>query len=201
MLIVTPSELLGILFTFYTWAQSDVRWVTLLSTSSTQLIRGTPRRSGCQSPIIPLHSRKGNAACDLIIKWKFNLQKWVLWTPNGPIGIPQGHTPLADIHFWHPLWRSLDARVNPSFLLHAGKGICCMWPVKNMEIYLAKIGFLDSKWSNLNGQGSYTPGCQLLSVSSSGCSRSYMPVPFRSSNPQSPWSPTILSRSFWPKHK
>ena len=41
--------------------------------------------------------------------------------------------------------------------LDAGKGNCCMWPVNQVEVYFAKIGFVDSKWSNLNAPGSYTP--------------------------------------------
>ena len=28
------------------------------------------------------------------------------------------------------------------FPLHAGKGKCCMWPVKKVEIHFAKIGTL-----------------------------------------------------------
>ena len=28
---------------------------------------------------------------------------------------------------------------------------------KKVEIYFSKIGFVDSKWSNLNAPGSYTP--------------------------------------------
>ena len=42
------------------------------------------------------------------------------------------------------------------FHCYAGKGKCCMWPVHKVEIYFAKIGFVDSKWSNLNAPGSYT---------------------------------------------
>ena len=43
---------------------------------------------------------KGNSACGLLIQWKFILKKWVSWTANGPIWIPQGHAPLGLIHFW-----------------------------------------------------------------------------------------------------
>ena len=45
------------------------------------------------------------------------------------------------------------------FFQHAGKGKCCMWIVNKMEIYFAKIGFIDCKWSNLNRPSSYTPWC------------------------------------------
>ena len=45
--------------------------------------------------------------------------------------------PLAVIQFWGPLWGA--------FLLHAGKGKCCMWCAKKVEIYFAKIGFVDWK--------------------------------------------------------
>ena len=45
------------------------------------------------------------------------------------------------------------------FSLDAGKGKCCMWHVNKVEIYLSKIGFVNSKWSNLNVPGSYTPWC------------------------------------------
>ena len=38
-------------------------------------------------------------------------------------------------------------------VLHAGKGKRCMSPVKKVEIQLAKIGFIDCKWSGLNAQG------------------------------------------------
>ena len=37
-----------------------------------------------------------------------------------------------------------------------------MWPVNKGEIHFAKIGFVDSKWSNLNAPGSYTPWCHSL---------------------------------------
>ena len=42
------------------------------------------------------------------------------------------------------------------FFLYAGKGKCCMWPVKKVEIHLCKIRSMDSKWSNLNAPESYT---------------------------------------------
>ena len=44
-----------------------------------------------------------------------------------------------------------------------------MWPVKKVEIHLCKTGFVDSKWSNLNAPGSYTPWCQSLLRSTVGC--------------------------------
>ena len=34
--------------------------------------------------------------------------------------------------------------------------------VDKVEIYFAKIGFLDCKWFNLNAPGSYTPCCHSL---------------------------------------
>ena len=37
-----------------------------------------------------------------------------------------------------------------SLSLHAGKGKNCMWLVNKVEIPFAKIGFVDSIWSNLN---------------------------------------------------
>ena len=43
------------------------------------------------------------------------------------------------------------------FSQYAGKGKCCMWPVNKVEIPVSKIGFVDSKRSNLNAPGSYTP--------------------------------------------
>ena len=51
----------------------------------------------------------------------------------------------------HPLV-SFNFGVNTGlpFSLDAGKGKCCMWPAKNVEIPFAKIGFVDCKWSNLN---------------------------------------------------
>ena len=97
---------------------------------------------------------KGNAACGLLIKCKFVLQKLVSWTANGPIRMPQGYILLGVTHFWGPLWVPLS--------LHAGKGKCCMWPVNKVEIHFAKIGFVDCKWSNSNAPGSYTPWCHSL---------------------------------------
>ena len=55
------------------------------------------------------------------------------------------------------------------FSLDAGKGNCCMWPVNQVEIYFAKIGFVDSKWSNLNAPGPYTPWGHSLFMSPAGC--------------------------------
>ena len=43
------------------------------------------------------------SGCGLLIKWKFILQKLVLYTANDPIRIPQGHIPLGLIHLWGTL--------------------------------------------------------------------------------------------------
>ena len=53
----------------------------------------------------PFHrmQEKGTAASGLLIKWKFILQKQVLWTANDPIWMPQGQSPLGAIHFWGTL--------------------------------------------------------------------------------------------------
>ena len=48
------------------------------------------------------------------------------------------------------------------FSLHAGKGTCCMWLVKKVENHFAKMGFVDSKWSNQNASGSQTHWCHSL---------------------------------------
>ena len=45
---------------------------------------------------------KGNASCGWLINWKFTSQKWVLWTANGQISMPHGHTPLDVTHRWGP---------------------------------------------------------------------------------------------------
>ena len=55
------------------------------------------------------------------------------------------------------------------FSLDAGKGKCCMWPFKKVEIHYAKIGFGDSKCANSNSPGSYTPWCHSLLESTEGC--------------------------------
>ena len=54
---------------------------------------------------------KENAACGLIIKWKFIFQKRALWTANG-------HTPLGLIHFWGQLWGALFSGSNEREMLH-----------------------------------------------------------------------------------
>ena len=38
------------------------------------------------------------------------------------------------------------------FSLDAGKGKCCIWPVKKVIINFAKIGFVDCKWSNVGAK-------------------------------------------------
>ena len=45
---------------------------------------------------------------------------------------------------------------------HAGKGKCCIWLVNKVEIYFAKIGFMDCKWSNLNVPTAYYTGSKVL---------------------------------------
>ena len=54
----------------------------------------------------PFHcmQEKGTAASGLLIKWKFILQKWVSWTANDPIWMPQGHIPLVAVQYWGTLW-------------------------------------------------------------------------------------------------
>ena len=64
---------------------------------------------------------------------------------------------------------TFGSTVGCPFPLHAGKGECCMWPVKEVEIHDAKMGFVDFKWSNLNAPGSYTPWCHSLLESNVGC--------------------------------
>ena len=75
------------------------------------------------------------------------------------------HIPLSVILFWGTLWGvhltlcfhglqvvpfecpivsfSLEVYCGMPFYLYAGKGKCCMWLVKKVEIHFAKIGFLD----------------------------------------------------------
>ena len=60
------------------------------------------------------------------------------------------------------------------FPMDAGKGKCCMWPAIRQEFYFPKIGFLDSKWSNSNAPGLYTPWCHSLLVTTVGCPFLYM---------------------------
>ena len=66
------------------------------------------------------------------------------------------NAPGSDAPWCHPLFGS---SVGCPFPLHAGKGKCCMWPVNKVEIHFAKIGFLYSKWCNLNASGSSPPWC------------------------------------------
>ena len=60
--------------------------------------------------------------------------------------MPQGHTTLNSFHFH-----------GAPFSLYAGEGSYWMWPVNQVEIYFENIGFVDSKWYNLNVPGSYSP--------------------------------------------
>ena len=53
--------------------------------------------------------------------------------------------------------------------VHAEKVKYCMWHVKKVKIYSAKIDFMVSKWSNLNSPGSYTALCYSLLESTVGC--------------------------------
>ena len=46
---------------------------------------------------------------------------------------------------------------------------CCIWIVIKVKIYFQNMGFIDSKWSNLNAPGSYTPCCHSLLGSIVGC--------------------------------
>ena len=68
--------------------------------------------------------------------------------------MPQGHTPLGVIHFWGPLWGALFSACRKMEILHMS--------VNEVEIYSEEIGFVDSKWSNLNAPGSYTSWCHSL---------------------------------------
>ena len=106
---------------------------------------------------------KVNAACGLLIKGKFILQKWVL-CKNGfrvlqmvQFECPRVIYPLVSFTF--------GSTLRCPFPLHAGKGKCCMWPVNKVEIHFAKIGFLDSKWSILNDTGSSTSMARRIHVS------------------------------------
>ena len=70
----------------------------------------------------------------------------------------------------HPLLSStIGVCCTVPLSLHAGKGKCCMWPIKKVEIYFSKIGFVDSKWSNLNAPGSLTPWFHSLLGCIVGC--------------------------------
>ena len=44
----------------------------------------------------------------------------------------------------------------------AGKGKCWMWAANKAEIHVAKIGFVDCKWYDLNAPGLYSPCCRSL---------------------------------------
>ena len=78
-----------------------------------------------------------------------------------------------DIHTW--LSFSFGVHYVVPFSLHAGKGRCCMWAVNKVEIYIAKIGFVDSKWSNVNASRLYTLGSTIvLSALISGCRKREM---------------------------
>ena len=66
--------------------------------------------------------------------------------------MPQGHTPLGVTHFWCVLCGALFSGCRKREMLHVA--------AKKVNIYLAKIGFVDSRWSNLNAPGSYTPWCR-----------------------------------------
>ena len=52
------------------------------------------------------------------------------------LNAPRSYT-LALIHFGDPLWRDLSPA--------CWKMECCMWPVREVEIHFAKIGFVDCK--------------------------------------------------------
>ena len=72
--------------------------------------------------------------------------------------MPHGHTPLT-----------FEIHCAVSLSLHAGKGKFCMWLVNEVELHYAKIGFVDSRWSNLNAPWSYTPWSHSLLWSTEGC--------------------------------
>ena len=75
--------------------------------------------------------------------------------------MPQGHTPFTVIHFWGALWGALFSACWKREMLH----VAC----EEVEIYFAKIGFMDSKCSNLNTPGSYALCCHSLLGCILGC--------------------------------
>ena len=53
---------------------------------------------------ISLYAGKGNCCIWTVNKVEIHFAKIRLWTANGPIWLPQGHTPLGVTHFLGPLW-------------------------------------------------------------------------------------------------
>ena len=101
----------------------------------------------CGVPL-PLHAGKGKCCMWLVIKWKFIDTKWVSWTPNGTIWMPQGHTPLGVIRFWVHCSVSLSSACRKREVLHV--------VVNKVEIYLAKKVLLTANGQIWMPQG-HTP--------------------------------------------
>ena len=76
-----------------------------------------------------LMQEKGNAACGLLIALKFTLQKLISLTANGPIWMPQGHTPYIFIHFLGPL-REVYEVLNGASVSNLSVWIICTHPTK-----------------------------------------------------------------------
>ena len=99
----------------------------------------------------PFQQEKGNAACGLLLKGKFNLPK-MGWFCGLQVALLEGPWVI------HPLVSlTFGVHCSVSLSLHAGKGKCCMWLGNKMEIHFAKMCYIDCIWSNLNALESHTP--------------------------------------------
>ena len=99
----------------------------------------------CGVPFLYMQE-KGNAACGLLIKWNSFCKNRFCGLQMVQLECPRVIYPLVLFTF--------GVYCGVPFSLHAGKGKCCMWPVKKVEIPASKKGFVDCKWSNSNAPGS-----------------------------------------------
>ena len=108
---------------------------------------------------VPFSMHTGKGKCCM---WLFNKVE-IYFPKKGFIDSKMSNliAPGSNTHWCRPLYDALFCACR--------KGKCCMWHVNKVEIYFPKVGFMDSKWSNLNTLGSYTHWYHSLLGSSVGC--------------------------------
>ena len=114
-------------------------------------------------------------------RWKYFGRKPVEHAANGPIWMPQDHTPLGDIHFWRVPFSHFLPLLLPSFLSPHNKEMVYYGRLlKKVEIFLNKISLTGCKWSILSAPGSEPLWCHPILKSSlfsfSAPADSFLPV-------------------------
>ena len=130
----------------------------------------------CHRDTHPLLSFNFGVHCGLSFFLDAGKWKCCIWTANNM------EIYFTKIGFLDCKWSNLNAPGSHTPWCHSFLGstegcpLLCMQEkgllhvaCEKVEIYSSKIGFVDSKWSNLNTPGSYTPWCPLYVALFSGC--------------------------------